>query len=395
MSIILDGLEFELANFVGSDGLGHVSTQPATTGASGASYPAEPLFPERVFRAALNQLGQGLFSTSTTSLAIGTGSKAFTLATSVQITDGAFILATDTANDANYMYGQVTSVVGLVYTVNVIATGGSGTISSWNFQVSGVQGVAGTVADGDKGDIVVSGGGGTWTLEDGAVTEAKMTLADNTTHNATTSAHGFLKKLSNVAGEFMNGVGNWAVPPQGLQFPRLSGRWYMQENIKQLSADSLTTPTLSANTLYAVPFFVHESETYDGLSITITTTAASNGRLGIYTDSGGYPDELVKDTGDFSTSNAASQPQTFTAETLAAGIYWLVFLTNASTLQVRGILAAACTDLLGREITSSPATFGNGNVITRIFSYAALPDPFTAGGSVSSEQAPIIQIRKA
>lgn len=43
----------------------------------------------------------------------------------------------------------------------------------------------------------------------GAVTESEITLADVTTGNATTSQHGFLKKLSNVAGQFMNGVGNW------------------------------------------------------------------------------------------------------------------------------------------------------------------------------------------
>lgn len=143
MSITLDGLEFELSDFVGTDGLGHATVQPATTGASGESYPAEALFPERIFRAALNQLGQGLYSTSTSSVAIGTGSKAFTLATSVQITDGAFVLVTDQANDANYMYGQVTSVAGLVYTVNVTDTGGSGTIAAWNFQVSGVRGATG------------------------------------------------------------------------------------------------------------------------------------------------------------------------------------------------------------------------------------------------------------
>lgn len=35
---------------------------------------------------------------------------------------------------------------------------------------------------------------------------------DNTDLNASTSAHGLLKKLSNVSTEFMNGVGNWATP---------------------------------------------------------------------------------------------------------------------------------------------------------------------------------------
>lgn len=42
------------------------------------------------------------------------------------------------------------------------------------------------------------------------ITEAFILLADNTTNNASTSNHGFLKKLSNVADEFMNGQGNWA-----------------------------------------------------------------------------------------------------------------------------------------------------------------------------------------
>lgn len=36
--------------------------------------------------------------------------------------------------------------------------------------------------------------------------------SDITTFNASTSAHGLLKKLSNVATEFMNGQGNWAIP---------------------------------------------------------------------------------------------------------------------------------------------------------------------------------------
>lgn len=44
----------------------------------------------------------------------------------------------------------------------------------------------------------------------GTLTESALSLADVTTINASTSAHGFLKKLSNVATEFMNGVGNWA-----------------------------------------------------------------------------------------------------------------------------------------------------------------------------------------
>ena len=49
----------------------------------------------------------------------------------------------------------------------------------------------------------------------GTITEAMQVLADNTTNNASTSAHGYLLKLSNVATEFMNGQGAWATPAGG------------------------------------------------------------------------------------------------------------------------------------------------------------------------------------
>lgn len=42
--------------------------------------------------------------------------------------------------------------------------------------------------------------------------EGGLSLTDITTNNSSTSNHGFLKKLSNVSTEFMNGQGNWATP---------------------------------------------------------------------------------------------------------------------------------------------------------------------------------------
>ena len=43
-------------------------------------------------------------------------------------------------------------------------------------------------------------------------TESTILLSDVTTLDSSTTKHGFLKKLSNVSTEFMNGVGSWAVP---------------------------------------------------------------------------------------------------------------------------------------------------------------------------------------
>lgn len=45
-----------------------------------------------------------------------------------------------------------------------------------------------------------------------AVVEADITLADNTTNDASTSKHGFLKKLDNNSAHFMDGQGNWSSP---------------------------------------------------------------------------------------------------------------------------------------------------------------------------------------
>lgn len=45
-----------------------------------------------------------------------------------------------------------------------------------------------------------------------AATDANISFSDITTNNASTTKHGFLKKLDNSATNFMNGQGNWAAP---------------------------------------------------------------------------------------------------------------------------------------------------------------------------------------
>jgi len=55
-------------------------------------------------------------------------------------------------------------------------------------------------------------------VENGAASfpaESEVTFTDITNNNASTSNHGYLKKLSNVSTEFMNGQGNWATPSGG------------------------------------------------------------------------------------------------------------------------------------------------------------------------------------
>lgn len=72
----------------------------------------------------------------------------------------------------------------------------------------------GWVSDGDKWDITVSSSGTVWTIDNGAVTEAKQTLSDNTTNNFSTTKHGYVPKGTNV-GNFLKDDWTWASIPWG------------------------------------------------------------------------------------------------------------------------------------------------------------------------------------
>jgi hypothetical protein len=66
-----------------------------------------------------------------------------------------------------------------------------------------------TLPDGDYGDIIVSGVGAVMTIDDEVVTEAKMSLADNTTLNVSTARHGFVPKAPNDITQVLRGDGTW------------------------------------------------------------------------------------------------------------------------------------------------------------------------------------------
>lgn len=59
--------------------------------------------------------------------------------------------------------------------------------------------------------VVIGNTSGTNT-GDQVISDATISTTDITTNNASTSKHGFLKKLSNVATEYMDGTGSWSVP---------------------------------------------------------------------------------------------------------------------------------------------------------------------------------------
>ena len=80
----------------------------------------------------------GTSATSTTSLAIGTGTKALTVQTGKAFVVGQWVTVTSTATPANWMHGQITAYTSGTgaLVVNVAMVGGSGTIASWTVALS-------------------------------------------------------------------------------------------------------------------------------------------------------------------------------------------------------------------------------------------------------------------
>lgn len=105
--------------------------------------------------------------TSTTSLTVGTGTKAFTTQADKAFVAGAYVLAISAADTDNWMLGKVASYSGTTLTLTVLQTNGTGTHADWTLVPSGPPGEAGaagaagatgaTGADGDDGLAGVNG----------------------------------------------------------------------------------------------------------------------------------------------------------------------------------------------------------------------------------------------
>ena len=150
-----------------------------------------------------------LVGTSVSSVAIGTGSKTFTTQAGKQWVIGDFVIIANTADPANYMWGQVTNYTTTSLVVNVLAVGGSGTLASWNISISGIQGATGAQGDqGDPGATGPAGDGlfnsspilaktGTYTLV-AADRDKLVTLSGTFTVTLPAIVDGYVYKLANV-----------------------------------------------------------------------------------------------------------------------------------------------------------------------------------------------------
>lgn len=96
--------------------------------------------------------------TSTSSVAVGTGAKAFTVEPGKAIVIGMTIKMAATAAPANYMVGDVTaydSVTGAL-SLNVTVTNGSGTIAAWTGSVTGLPASSGVTTSARTSNTILT-----------------------------------------------------------------------------------------------------------------------------------------------------------------------------------------------------------------------------------------------
>lgn len=119
------------------------ATSYANNAAASASDAATSASNAAASAAQAAQQANTLTATSTTSLAIGMGSKTFTTQSGEQFLAGQFVTIAQNGTPSNYMYGQVTSYSTTQLIVNVTTANGSGTIADWLISLSGIQGATG------------------------------------------------------------------------------------------------------------------------------------------------------------------------------------------------------------------------------------------------------------
>jgi len=162
--------------------------------------------------------------------------------------------------------------------------------------------------------------------------------------------------------------------------PLVAGRFY--PSLVNGTPGSGQTVVVTANKLYGQLIWVPNLITATALIVQVTTGAAGNVRLGIYNDSSGAPGSLLLDGGTTTTTAAAVKTITI-SQSLSPGLYWLAAVFDAAPTCR---LAAGATNVNLGFSSNTDTTLHMG--VDVAFTYAALPNPFTAGSILSTVNHP-------
>ncbi len=142
-----------------------------------------------------------------------------------------------------------------------------------------------------------------------------------------------------------------------------------------LNARQSSSGTMTADTLWAVPCVLPTAGSYSDMRIRVDTgNAGANARLGVYADDGsGSPGALIEEAGTFTPTAAAFYEVDFAApRILGPGLLWLAMLTDDAVVSWE----KSQIGLYAVNVKENGTNMDHVAMISRVFSYAALPDPF-------------------
>lgn len=172
----------------------------------------------------------------------------------------------------------------------------------------------------------------------------------------------------------------------------VQGRWYGP----QITNGATGTQAFLANWIYAFPYAVTKTHSYDRIGVNVTAGygPAKKMRLGVYANAAGdyaYPGDLIVDGGELTVNSSADFISNISI-TLDPGLYWVSFLGDEA-YTMRSVQATGQYYVLG---ITTPLTNAGSPYFYKSQAYGALPDPFPASASFGAAgNIPILALRVA
>lgn len=153
-----------------------------------------------------------------------------------------------------------------------------------------------------------------------AVKESDLAFSDVTTNNASISTHGYLKKLSNVATDFMGGTGNWtSIPLAGRTITGTANEITVTNGDGVSGNPTLSLPSALTFTGKTVTGGTFASVTFSGTTAFPGSTAVdSSGKVGIGTTPSSILDILQSQNAESLLQLANAHVQTAAQSTIRA-----------------------------------------------------------------------------
>lgn len=291
--------------------------------------------------------------TSSTSLSIATGSKAFTVNKIGAYAVGTRVRFASTATPTTYMEGIIASIAGLVVTVTVDAISGSGTLAAWTASVAGNVGATGSLA-GLSATAPVTYGGGVIAFDGANNNVTLRTPIFGYTTTATAAGTTTLTVASTIQ-QFFTGTTTQTVVLPVASTMTLGMRY----EISNASTDIVTVNSSGGNAVIAIPA---GSSAIVTCILTSGTTAASwDAELSGFNAASGTGAVVL------ATSPSLSSP---TLTTPSLGV--------ATATSINGTTIPSSATLLTSTSTTVP-TAANATSASQ-FGFMGLPQVSTATG---------------